>query len=86
MFAINAAWLELALTGCDLLTWTQRLLLDGEIARAEPRRLRYQILHVAARITHGTRRVYLRIHATWPWAADLATAFARLATLPRPAT
>ncbi|MEV4418313.1 IS1380 family transposase, partial [Catellatospora sp. NPDC049609] len=44
VFAINAAWLELALTGCDLLTWTQHLLLDGELARAEPRRLRYQVL------------------------------------------
>jgi hypothetical protein len=86
VFAINAAWLELALTGQDLLTWTQHLLLDGELARAEPRRLRFQVLHVAARITRGARRVYLRIHASWPWAADLATAFQRLAALPRPVT
>jgi hypothetical protein len=86
MFAINAAWLELALTGQDLIAWTQHLLCDGELAHAEPKRLRFQILHVAARITRGGRRTFLRIHATWPWAADLATAFARLAALPRPAT
>jgi len=85
-FAINAAWLELALTGCDLLAWTQMLCCDGELAVAEPKRLRYQLLHVAARITHGARRTYLRLAAGWPWTADLARAFHRLAALPQPAT
>jgi len=32
VFAINAAWLELALTGIDLLAWTQHLLLSGDLA------------------------------------------------------
>jgi hypothetical protein len=85
-FAINAAWLQLALTGIDLLAWTQLLLLDGELAAAEPKKLRYRLLHVAARITHGGRRIRLRIAETWPWATDLATAFAQLAALPRPVT
>ncbi|PZS08958.1 MAG: IS1380 family transposase, partial [Solirubrobacterales bacterium] len=40
-FEANAAWLELALCAQDLLAWTQRLLLDGELARCEPKRLRY---------------------------------------------
>jgi hypothetical protein len=40
-FAINAAWLELALTGIDLLAWTRTLLLHGEHALAEPKKLRY---------------------------------------------
>ncbi|MFD0598837.1 hypothetical protein ACFQZ4_46475 [Catellatospora coxensis] len=53
---------------------------------AEPRRLHCQVLHVAARITRRARQVHLRIHATWPWAFELATAFARLAALPRPVT
>lgn len=47
-FAINAAWLELALVGIDLLAWTRTLLLDGEHALAEPKKLRYRLLHVAA--------------------------------------
>jgi len=85
-FAINQAWLELALTGLDLIAWTQRLLLDGALAVAEPKTLRYRLLHVAARITHGGRRTFLRIAHSWPWARDLATAFARLAALPRPVT
>ncbi|QSB13763.1 IS1380 family transposase [Natronosporangium hydrolyticum] len=85
-FAINTVWLELALTGIDLLAWLQLLLLDGELAKAEPKKLRYRLLHTAARITRGARQVRLRIAASWPWAAELAAAFTRLAALPRPVT
>ena len=84
VFAINQAWLELALTGIDLLAWTQHLLLDGELAAAEPKKLRYRLLHVAARLTRSARRTRLRIAETWPWATDLTAAFGRLAALPRP--
>jgi Transposase DDE domain group 1 len=84
VFAINQAWLELALVGIDLLTWTQTLLLDGELALAEPKKLRYRLLHVAARLTRSARRTRLRIAQAWPWATDLAAAFGRLAALPRP--
>jgi hypothetical protein len=85
-FAINAAWLQLALTACDLLAWTQLLLLDGDHATAEPKRLRYRLLHIPARITHGGRRRHLHLAASWPWATDLVRAFTRLAQLPQPAT
>ncbi|MFD9561361.1 IS1380 family transposase [Streptomyces sp. NPDC059994] len=83
-FAINAAWLELSLASIDLLAWTRLLLLDGELATAEPRKLRYRLLHVAARLTRGGRRLHLRISRSWPWRHDLAAAFHRLAALPRP--
>jgi hypothetical protein len=85
-FAINQAWLELSLTALDLLAWTRTLLLEGELATAEPKKLRYRLLHAAAGITRGGRRLHLRISATWPWRNELTSAFARLATLPRPAT
>jgi hypothetical protein len=78
----NAVWLELVLTAQDLLCWTQALLLDGALAVAEPKTLRYRLLHVAARIVRHARRVILRLQATWPWAADLARAFTRLRALP----
>lgn len=84
VFAINQAWLQLALTGIDLLAWTQTLLLDGDLARAEPKRLRYRLLHVAARITRTARRTRLAIAADWPWTDALTSAFSRLAALPRP--
>jgi hypothetical protein len=53
VFAINAAWLELALTAADLIAWTQTTLLSGDLAKYEPKTLRYRLLHVAARITRG---------------------------------
>jgi hypothetical protein len=86
IFAINAAWLELALTGIDLLAWTRTLLLDGELRTAEPKKLRYRLLHTAARITRGGRRTRLHIAETWPWVTDLVNAFARLAALPQTMT
>ncbi|MFJ1550005.1 IS1380 family transposase [Streptomyces sp. NPDC088246] len=84
-FPVNAVWLELSLAAIDLLAWTRSLLLDGELATAEPKKLRYRLLHVAARLTRGGRRLRLRISATWPWRNELAEAFNRLAALPRPA-
>jgi Transposase DDE domain group 1 len=86
-FGINAAWLTVVMLAVDLLAWTQHLLLTDAtgLAKAEPKTLRYRLLHVAARLTRGQRHVWLRIQATWPWARQLAAAFARLATLPVPA-
>ncbi len=56
----------------------------GELAKAEPKRLRYRLLHVAARLAFSGRRARLRLQATWPWARELAAAFARLQALPAP--
>ena len=83
-FAINQAWLTVVMLAVDLIAWTQHLLLDGQLAKAEPKTLRYRLLHVAARLTHGQRRLWLRIQRTWPWGRELAAAFARLAALPTP--
>lgn len=84
-FAINAAWLSVTMLAVDLLAWTPRLLLDGDLVRAEPKTIRYRLLHVAARLTHAQRRLWVRIQQTWPWATEIAAAFARLIALPVPA-
>jgi Transposase DDE domain group 1 len=84
-FAINQAWLSVVMLAVDLIAWTQHLLLSSDLAKAEPKALRYRLLHVAARLTRGQRRTWLRIQRSWPWARDLAAAFARLAALPAPA-
>ncbi|MGW6681179.1 hypothetical protein ACWGBO_14985 [[Kitasatospora] papulosa] len=60
------------------------LLLEGELATAEPKKLRYQLLYVAAHLTRGGRRLRLRISDTWSWRHELATAFHYLAALLRP--
>jgi hypothetical protein len=82
-FAANEAWLELVLTGIDLVAWARMLLLHGtDLATAEPKRLRYRLLHVAGRIASHARGVRLRLPRSWPWADVLAIAFARLRALP----
>lgn len=71
MFAINQAWLACALTAIDLLAWTQTILLNNypALAKAEPKTLRYRLLHVAAPRVRGGRRLRLKIGRTWHWAA-----------------
>ncbi len=84
-FQMNQVWLELVLTAHDLSAWTQSLVLSGELATAEPKRLRYRLLRVAARLAFSGRRAKLRIQASWPRATELAAAFAQLQALPAPA-
>ena len=84
-FALNEVWLEIVMLAHDLIVWTQALLLDGELAKAEPKRLRYRLLHVAGRLAFSGRRAKLHLQNTWPWAAELRSAFQKLKTL-TPAT
>jgi len=84
-FDHNAVWLEISLIAQDLIAWTQRLALDGELAVCEPKTLRYRLLHTAGRLVFHARRATLRLQRTWPWALELAAAFTRLAALPPPA-
>ena len=78
----NSIWLELVLAACDLTSWAQALLLDGALARAEPKTLRYRLWHTAARVVRHARRIIVRLQRTWPWAADLLRAFTRLRAMP----
>ena len=74
-FAINTAWLTAALIAHDLLAWCRLVALDGDLARAEPKRLRYCLLHAAGQIARTGRQTRLRLAAHWPWATDLVAAF-----------
>jgi hypothetical protein len=71
----------MVLCAADLLVWCQQLLLRGELAVAEPRTLRYRLLHVAARLVHQARRIWLRLPDHWPWTGDLLAAYRRLAAI-----
>ncbi|GAB3819449.1 IS1380-like element ISMsm3 family transposase [Micromonospora zhanjiangensis] len=82
--AINQAWCTLAAIAADLIAWLQILALTGDLARCEPKTLRYRLLHTAARLVHGQRRRRLRIPPTWPWAEQITAAFARIAAIPAP--
>ena len=81
-FALNEIWLEIVMLAHDLLVWTQALVLDGELAKAEPKLLRYRLLHVAGRLAFHGRRAKLRLQHDWPSATELAGAFQKLTALP----
>ena len=81
-FALNEVWLEIVMLAHDLIVWTQALLLSGELAQAEPKRLRYRLLHVAGRLAFSGRRAKLHLQGTWPWATELLAAFCKLKAIP----
>lgn len=82
-FAINTAWLTASMTAAVLLAWLKLLALDGDLARAEPKTLRYRILHTAARLVRGGRRRRLKVPRTWPWATHFENAWQRITALPQ---
>lgn len=48
-FTNNAVWIEVVAIAQDLLAWTQGLCLKGKLATAEPKGLRFMVLHMAGR-------------------------------------
>jgi hypothetical protein len=81
-FEHNQTWLEISLIAQDLLAWTKLICLTGELAMAEPKRLRQRLLHVAAKLVRHGRRTQLKLDREWPWSKALAAAFARLRAIP----
>ena len=66
---------------CELLAWMAMLALDGPARRWEPKRLRLRIFSCAGRLVRGSRRLRVRLAASWPWARDITTAISRLQAL-----
>ncbi len=79
---MNSAWLAAALIAAALLSWLRLIALDGDLAKAEPKTLRYRVLHAAGKLVRGGRRRRLKIPATWPRPDAIATAWARITALP----
>ena len=65
-YKLNQAWLTAAMIAQILLAWLKLLALDGDLAKAEPKTLRYRVLHAAARLVRGGRR------RRWKFPARLA--------------
>jgi hypothetical protein len=85
-FDRNQIWCQLVALACDLVCFTQALTLDGDLAKAEPRLLRYALWHVAGQITTSGRTRQLNLASDWPWTARLLDAFDQLRQLPAPGT
>jgi hypothetical protein len=63
---ISQAWCVAATIAVDLLCWLRLLCLDRFLADAEPKTLRYRILHTAVRLVRGQRKRKIKIPETWP--------------------
>ena len=83
-YAINQAWVQLVAIAADLTAWLRLLALSGDLAVAEPKLLRFRMLHVPALLSRGGRRRRLRLPRHWPWADQILQAFRRIMIIPAP--
>jgi hypothetical protein len=79
-YQVNQAWLDAAMTACILLAWLKLLALDGDLAKAEPKTLRYRLRPPCP----GGRRRAVKIAANWPRTDEVTTAWQRIQLIPHP--
>ena len=77
----NRAWMQLVCLAADLVRWFQHLCCHGELATAEPKRLRWSLWHTPARIVRRAGRDIVRIIDGWPTTSDLLDAHQRITAL-----
>jgi hypothetical protein len=77
-YVMNETWVAVSLIAGALLAWSQMVCFAGALAKAEPKTMRYRVLHVAGLLVRRGRCLVLRLDETWPWANDLSEAFTRL--------
>jgi hypothetical protein len=77
----NKTWLFLIAAAADLVRWFQLLCLDGALAVARPKTLRWSFFHAPGRLVRSARREIVRILDRWPTAEALRVAYERIALL-----
>ena len=70
-FDANSAWTQLVAVGMALVRWFQQLRLQGPLAQAAPKRLRWQLWHAPARLIRSARKWTLRLLDDWPTTPQL---------------
>lgn len=84
-FAQNQIWLAIVSLAAELTAWMQMLALTGSDAcRWEPKRLRLRIFSIVGRVASHARKTRLRLSRRAPWSGLVASALARLESLPAP--
>ena len=74
----NHARLAIVAFAADLVRWFQLCCLDGPLAIAEPKMLRWQLWHTPARLVRSARQQIVRILDDWPTADALLNAYTRV--------
>jgi Transposase DDE domain group 1 len=79
-FSNNACWVELVCMAQYLFSFAQGLVLVGDLATAEPKRLRYALSHIAGRLTSTSRTTTTRLQRELPWADESGHLISRRAS------
>jgi hypothetical protein len=74
----NHTRLAVVAFAADLVRWFQLCCLDGPLANAEPKMLRWQLWHTPARLIRSARQQIVRILDDWPTADALLNAYTRV--------
>jgi hypothetical protein len=77
----NKTWLFCVAAAADLVRWFQLLCLEGALAVARPKTLRWSFFHAPGRLVRSARREIVRILDRWPTADALRFAYERIALL-----
>ena len=77
----NSAWLMVVALSADLVRWFQLLCLDGGLAKARPKALRWSFFHAPGRLVRTGRRHIVGVLDRWPSAEDIVGAHRRIALM-----
>jgi len=77
----NKNWLFCICAAADLVRWFQLLCLDGTLALARPKMLRWSLFHAPGRLVRSARREIVRILDGLPSADALLGAYSQIALL-----
>ena len=77
----NRNWLFIVAGAADLVRWFQLLCLDGHLAIARPKALRWTFFHAPGRLVRSARREIVRVLDGWPTAEALLSAYRRIALI-----
>jgi Transposase DDE domain group 1 len=77
----NKTWLFCVTAAAGLVRWFQLICLDGELALARPKALRWSLFHAPGRLVRRARRDVVRILDGWPSAEVLLAAYKRIALI-----
>lgn len=80
-YARNAGWTQLAALAVSLTAWLRHTALDGQLAKAATKTLRFRVLSAPGRLVRHARNRTLKIPPGWAWASDIAAAWTRLQAL-----
>ncbi len=79
--AANQVWLQIVMLAQLLTAQLQRLALAGDLAVAEPKRLRLRVFAAAGRLVRTGRRHILDLDKGWPWTTAIVATGTRLDAL-----